>query len=38
MELIAWLTSREGQKLVGSFTQEGEVLFHPTAVPMPKEP
>lgn len=38
MELIAWLTSREGQKLVGRFTQEGEVLFHPTAVPMPKEP
>jgi tungstate transport system substrate-binding protein len=34
MELIAWLTSPEAQKLIGSFKQEGEVLFHPTAVPM----
>ncbi len=33
MELIAWLTAPEGQKLIGSFKQEGEVLFHPTAVP-----
>ena len=35
MELIAWFTSPEGQKLIGGYTQEGEVLFHPTAVPMP---
>jgi tungstate transport system substrate-binding protein len=33
MELIAWFTSQEGQKLIGSFTQGGEVLFHPTAIP-----
>jgi len=32
MELIAWLTSPEGQTLIGGFTQGGEVLFHPTAV------
>lgn len=33
MELIAWLTSVEGQGLIGGFTQDGEVLFHPVAVP-----
>jgi len=32
MELIAWLTSPEGQKLIASFKQADEVLFHPTAV------
>ncbi len=32
MQLIAWLTSPEGQKLIGSYKQDGEVLFHPTAV------
>ncbi len=26
---IAWLTSEEGQKLIGSYTVGGEVLFHP---------
>jgi len=35
MELIAWLTSVEGQNLIAGYQQEGEVLFHPTAVPMP---
>lgn len=34
MELIAWLTSPQGQGLIGSFKQAGEVLFHPTAVPL----
>lgn len=38
MQLIAWFTSPQGQKLIGSFTQEGEVLFHPTAVAMPDAP
>jgi len=33
MELIAWMTAPEGQRLVGGFKREGEVLFHPTAVP-----
>jgi tungstate transport system substrate-binding protein len=33
MELIAWLTSPEGQRLIGGLTQDGEPLFHPTAVP-----
>jgi tungstate transport system substrate-binding protein len=36
MELIAWLTSPEGQRLIGSFKQAGEVLFHPTAVTVPR--
>lgn len=35
MELIAWLTSREGQKLIAGFRQGEEQLFHPTAVPSP---
>ena len=35
MELIAWFTSPEGQRLIAGYKQEGEVLFHPTAVPMP---
>ena len=33
MTLIAWVTSPEGQALIGAFRKEGEVLFHPTAVP-----
>jgi tungstate transport system substrate-binding protein len=33
MELIAWLTSPEGQRLIGSLTRDGQPLFHPTAVP-----
>jgi tungstate transport system substrate-binding protein len=35
MLLIAWFTSPEGQRIIGNFKQEGQVLFHPTAVPMP---
>jgi tungstate transport system substrate-binding protein len=34
MRLLAWLTSREGQALIGAFRKEGEILFHPTAVPI----
>lgn len=32
MQLIAWITSVEGQKIIGDFRVAGEVLFHPTAV------
>jgi tungstate transport system substrate-binding protein len=35
MRLIAWLTSVEGQRHIGSFERDGEVLFHPLAVPEP---
>jgi tungstate transport system substrate-binding protein len=34
MRLLAWMTSREGQALIGAFRKEGEILFHPTAVPL----
>lgn len=33
MALIAWLTSPEGQRIIGDFKIGGEMLFHPTAVP-----
>jgi tungstate transport system substrate-binding protein len=33
MHLLAWMTSPEGQALIGAFKKEGEVLFHPIAVP-----
>ncbi len=33
MLLIGWLTSPEGQAKIGSFKAEGQVLFHPTAIP-----
>lgn len=33
MELIAWLTSPEGQRLIDSLTGDGQPLFHSTAVP-----
>ena len=33
MQLIAWLTSPEGQALIGGFAPQGDVLFHPVAVP-----
>jgi len=33
MILIAWLTSPEGQARIGAFRKQGQVLFHPTAVP-----
>jgi len=38
MTLIAWLTSREGQAAIGSFRMEGEILFHPTAIPKENNP
>ena len=33
MTLIGWITSPEGQSLIGAFRKEGEMLFHPTAIP-----
>ncbi|MGW8320588.1 MAG: substrate-binding domain-containing protein [Thermodesulfobacteriota bacterium] len=33
MTLIGWFTSPQGQALIGDFRKEGEVLFHPTAIP-----
>ncbi len=33
MELIAWITSPAGQQAIANFTKDGQVLFHPTAVP-----
>ena len=38
MELIAWLTSPAGQQTIASFRQDGQVLFHPTAVPAAETP
>ena len=34
MMLIGWLTSPECQGMIARFTKEGEVLFHPDAVPL----
>lgn len=31
MALIAWVTSPEGQKMIGGFKKDGVVLFHPSA-------
>ena len=33
MTLIGWLTSQQGQKIIAGFKKEGEVLFHPDAIP-----
>ena len=33
MQLIAWLTSPEGQALIGGFRIDGQTLFTPSAVP-----
>ncbi|MBI1818258.1 MAG: substrate-binding domain-containing protein [Deltaproteobacteria bacterium] len=33
MELIAWITAPDGQRAIAGFTMDGQVLFHPTAVP-----
>jgi tungstate transport system substrate-binding protein len=35
MSLIDWMTSPEGQRMIGDFKVASEVLFHPTAVPPP---
>lgn len=32
MQLIAWITSVEGQKIIGEYKKEGEILFHPMAI------
>jgi len=32
MAFVGWLTSREGQEIIGAFSKEGELLFHPDAV------
>lgn len=31
MSLIDWVTSRAGQRIIGEFKKDGEVLFHPSA-------
>ncbi|HUX03261.1 MAG TPA: substrate-binding domain-containing protein, partial [Phycisphaerae bacterium] len=33
MALVAWVTSPEGQQIIGDFRVDGEALFHPLAVP-----
>jgi ABC-type tungstate transport system permease subunit len=33
MALIAWMTSPEGQRMIGDFKKNGVVLFHPSAYP-----
>jgi tungstate transport system substrate-binding protein len=35
MQLIAWMTSPEGQQAIAGFTVDGKSLFIPTAVPPP---
>jgi tungstate transport system substrate-binding protein len=32
MQLIAWVTSVEGQKIIGEYKKEGEILFNPMAI------
>ena len=32
MQLIAWVTSIEGQKIIREYKIEGEILFHPMAI------
>lgn len=32
MQLIAWITSVEGQKIIGEYKKEGEILFNPMAI------
>ncbi len=34
MALIGWVTSVEGQKIIGEFKQFGEPLFYPMAIPV----
>ncbi|MCP4572772.1 MAG: extracellular solute-binding protein [bacterium] len=34
MRLVSWITSQEGQDLIGAFRVEDEILFHPTAIPI----
>jgi len=32
MQLIAWVTSVDGQKIIREYKKEGEILFHPMAI------
>jgi len=32
MQLVAWVTSVDGQKIIGEYKKEGEILFHPMAI------
>jgi len=32
MQLIAWVTSVEGQKIIREYEIDGEILFHPMAI------
>ena len=34
LTLIGWFTSLEGQRMIGDFTIDGEILFFPDAVPL----
>ncbi len=34
MALIGWVTSPEGQRIIGEYKKFGEVLFHPLAIPV----
>ena len=36
MQLIAWMTSIEGQEIIGNYKVDGEVLFYPDAIPSGK--
>jgi tungstate transport system substrate-binding protein len=36
MQLIAWMTSIEGQEIIGNYKVDGEVLFYPDAIPAGK--
>ena len=33
MALIGWVTSREGQEIIGEFKMGDKLLFHPLAIP-----
>ncbi len=37
MDFIAFLTSREGQRIIGDYARHGATLFSPDAIPLPKE-
>ena len=36
MDLITFVTSPEGQKIIASYVKHGANLFYPDAVPMPE--
>lgn len=36
-QLVDWVTSAEGQRIIGEFTVDGKVLFHPSAATPPSE-